>query len=108
VVKPEWGTKRICQSCGAKFYDFSRSPIVCPACGATFELETVGGRTRRQRPAPERATAAAAVAPAVAEDEEELEPAVEEDGDEGGYEDTDELAEDGDVDVVPPEEEENG
>ncbi|NBB70703.1 MAG: TIGR02300 family protein, partial [Alphaproteobacteria bacterium] len=57
MVKPEWGTKRICQSCGAKFYDFNRSPIVCPACGATFELETPSPRARRQRPAPERAAA---------------------------------------------------
>ena len=34
MAKPEWGTKRICQSCGARFYDFGRSPITCPACGA--------------------------------------------------------------------------
>ncbi|MFP4126645.1 MAG: TIGR02300 family protein, partial [Alphaproteobacteria bacterium] len=46
MVKPEWGTKRICQSCGAKFYDFGRSPIVCPACGATFELESPSPRGR--------------------------------------------------------------
>ena len=39
MAKPEWGTKRICQSCGARFYDFGRSPIVCPACSAVFDLE---------------------------------------------------------------------
>ncbi len=107
MVKSEWGTKRVCQACGAKFYDFNRSPIVCPACGATFELETPSPRARRQRPAPERAAAAAAAAPAVAEEEEELEPVVENEVEEGGYEDTEELAEDADVDVVPPEEDEN-
>ena len=41
VAKPEWGSKRICQSCGAKFYDFGKTPIVCPACNATFDPEAV-------------------------------------------------------------------
>ena len=50
MAKPEWGTKRICLSCGAKFYDLLRSPILCPACGAEFDPEAAG-RARRQRPA---------------------------------------------------------
>jgi uncharacterized protein (TIGR02300 family) len=50
VAKPEWGTKRICLSCGAKFYDLLRSPILCPACGSEFDPEAAG-RARRQRPA---------------------------------------------------------
>ncbi len=50
MAKPEWGTKRTCLSCGAKFYDFSRSPILCPACGAEFDVEAAG-RARRARPA---------------------------------------------------------
>jgi uncharacterized protein (TIGR02300 family) len=50
LAKPEWGSKRICQSCGARFYDFGRSPIVCPACGAIFDLEILN-RARRARPA---------------------------------------------------------
>ena len=32
MVKPEWGTKRLCLECGAKFYDMLRDPITCPAC----------------------------------------------------------------------------
>ena len=36
VAKPELGTKRQCQSCGAKFYDLNKSPIVCPKCGTAF------------------------------------------------------------------------
>src|SRR3546814_14487653 len=28
VANPKWGTKRICQSCGTKFYDLTKSPIV--------------------------------------------------------------------------------
>ena len=51
MAKPEWGTKRLCQSCGAKFYDLLRSPITCPKCGAVFQVET--DTRRRPRPAPE-------------------------------------------------------
>jgi uncharacterized protein (TIGR02300 family) len=50
LAKPEWGTKRTCQSCGSRFYDFGRSPIVCPNCGAVFDLEILN-RARRARPA---------------------------------------------------------
>lgn len=32
MTKPEWGLKRVCQNCGAKFYDFNRKPVVCPKC----------------------------------------------------------------------------
>ena len=41
MAKPEWGTKRICQSCSAPFYDLRRDPIVCPKCGAVFDPEAV-------------------------------------------------------------------
>jgi len=34
------GTKRTCQSgsCGARFYDLGRDPIVCPICGSTYAI----------------------------------------------------------------------
>jgi uncharacterized protein (TIGR02300 family) len=41
VAKPEWGTKRICQSCSAPFYDLRRDPILCPKCGAVFDPEAI-------------------------------------------------------------------
>jgi uncharacterized protein (TIGR02300 family) len=59
LAKPEWGTKRTCQSCGSRFYDFGRSPIVCPNCGAVFDLEILN-RARRARPAARVAAAAVA------------------------------------------------
>ncbi|MDP1910665.1 MAG: TIGR02300 family protein, partial [Hyphomicrobium sp.] len=63
MAKPDLGTKRVCQSCGAKFYDLSKDPITCPKCGAVYEIVVPvvrGGRA---------AAAAAAVAPvAAAED----------------------------------------
>ncbi len=36
MAKAELGTKRQCQSCGAKFYDLSKSPILCPKCSTVF------------------------------------------------------------------------
>lgn len=33
-VKAARGTKRVCQSCGSKFYDLNRAPITCPICQA--------------------------------------------------------------------------
>jgi hypothetical protein len=29
MTKPELGTKRMCASCGARFYDLLHSPITC-------------------------------------------------------------------------------
>jgi uncharacterized protein (TIGR02300 family) len=31
---PPAGTKRICTSCAAKFYDLDKRPVVCPKCSA--------------------------------------------------------------------------
>ncbi len=48
MAKPEWGTKRICHSCGTRFYDLLRDPIVCPSCRTGFDPEALL-RTRRSR-----------------------------------------------------------
>ena len=37
MAKPEWGKKRICSTCNTKYYDFKKSPIVCPSCGTEFD-----------------------------------------------------------------------
>ena len=37
MAKPELGTKRQCQACGAKFFDLNKDPIVCPKCGTLFQ-----------------------------------------------------------------------
>ncbi len=49
MAKPEWGVKRLCQSCATKFYDLRRSPIACPQCGARFDPEALL-KSRRSRP----------------------------------------------------------
>ena len=37
MAKLEWGKKRICPSCGLKYYDFNKSPITCPTCNVEFD-----------------------------------------------------------------------
>jgi uncharacterized protein (TIGR02300 family) len=72
VAKPELGTKRLCGNCGAKFYDLSKDPIVCPKCHTVLELAAVSSRSRPDSaaaraaaPVPEEET----VAPETAEAE---------------------------------------
>jgi len=48
VANPELGTKRLCASCGAKFYDLNKEPIRCPKCGTVYEVLVA---TRPARPA---------------------------------------------------------
>jgi uncharacterized protein (TIGR02300 family) len=37
-TKAERGTKRVCPSCGSKFYDLNRDPITCPLCQSVYQL----------------------------------------------------------------------
>ena len=121
MSKPKWGIKRICQSCGAKFYDLQSSPIICPGCGAKFDPDALlRGRRTRSTAAPKAAPVKVAEKPPEADaadgDEDSPEPdAVEvaeekqdtdadkDLGDSGGenlIEDTSELGDDDDVSEV--------
>ena len=101
MAKPNWGLKRMCQSCGARFYDLGKDPILCPKCCTEFDPEAVL-KTKRNSA---KAVAAPRPAPVVAEVE-DIEPA-EEEAAEGAedkeeeevIEDTSELGED-DEDVA--------
>jgi uncharacterized protein (TIGR02300 family) len=42
------GLKRICASCGTKFYDFGKLPVICPNCGAEFTGE-VSVKSKRSK-----------------------------------------------------------
>ena len=67
MAKPELGTKRLCAGCGAKFYDLSKDPIVCPKCSTVFVV------TPSARPRPDAVRAPVAeeevAAPEIAEAE---------------------------------------
>ena len=41
MAKDKLGLKRVCLSCGMRFYDFKRSPIICPGCGTEFDPESL-------------------------------------------------------------------
>ena len=49
MSKPAWGTKRVCPSCGARFYDLSRTPITCPVCQAVYQVNATSVAPRRTR-----------------------------------------------------------
>src|SRR5215813_6571460 len=104
VAKPEWGTKRICPSCGTRYYDLLREPVICPSCSTPYDPEAFL-KSRRARPTPAVAKELEPVGGEeldtdeadVAEEEEEavtLEEAEEED--EELLEDASELGEDED------------
>ena len=103
MAKPEWGTKRQCTSCGARFYDLMKPEIACPKCGTVYDPEAAT-KSRRSRPSAEKAAAArepvveevevpaeAAEASAEGEAEEEDEALIEDTSDLG--EDEDDMAE---------------
>ena len=48
MVKADLGTKRVCPSCSARFYDLSKRPIECPKCSFAFEPEALYKQRRRQ------------------------------------------------------------
>jgi len=48
LAKPELGEKRICPSCGTKYYDLNRDPIICPKCAAPFEI--IAAATAKAKP----------------------------------------------------------
>ncbi|NTU76878.1 MAG: TIGR02300 family protein [Alphaproteobacteria bacterium] len=96
MAKAEWGSKRICPHCGARYYDMKKRPPVCPSCGTAFDPEALM-KTRRGRVTAEEKARKAAPVPEVIEDI----PIV--DGDEpedAVIEDADELADDVDVEEV--------
>ena len=47
MSKPARGTKRVCPSCGARFYDLNRTPIVCPICQYTYQIAPPPPPSRR-------------------------------------------------------------
>ena len=69
MVKPEWGTKRLCLECGAKFYDLLRDPITCPACETVLKPDAppksrrAGASAAKAKPKP-KPKPALVVAPA--------------------------------------------
>lgn len=63
MPKEEWGVKRACPSCSERFYDLRQDPMTCPACGATFTVDSLSeSKPKALRPEREKPQAAAPVA----------------------------------------------
>ena len=66
MSKPARGTKRVCWSCGARFYDLSRTPIACPVCQAIYQVTMAPSRrSERAQPAKPRKVVEPKPAPVV-------------------------------------------
>ena len=63
MAKPEWGTKRRCQSCDKPFYDLKKKNIECPNCGAPFIIAPQP-KPRRSTPSTPKPKEDKAVVPA--------------------------------------------
>lgn len=50
MAKAEWGTKRICSECGARYYDMQKEPPTCPKCGTVFTV--ISPKAKRKAAAP--------------------------------------------------------
>lgn len=105
MIKLEWGTKRACQSCAARFYDMRHNPIICPKCGETFEIQTPGRRSRTRNAVVDDITAKPLEDDLLIGDLDlpgDLDADLDEEDDDGLIEDTSDLGEDLDdmVDVI--------
>lgn len=74
MAKSEWGAKRTCHNCGARFYDLCREPIVCPVCSTVYDVERQprvrrGGAVLKDEGASRPKISKAAVAGAMADNE---------------------------------------
>lgn len=92
------GLKRICMSCGARFYDLNKKPIICPSCKTEFTGE-IKVKSRRGRLPGEIAGSQVDEDTAAEETEEETDE-VERDDETVSLEEIDEDSEDGDDDAI--------
>ena len=108
LAKPEWGMKRSCASCGARFYDMKRDPITCPKCEAVFDPDQATRLKRARTAPPPQEAKAAAAAPAAekADSDDELEEAADvedvevDDEDDDVLEDASDLNDSDDLDEI--------
>ncbi|MGD9806835.1 MAG: TIGR02300 family protein [Hyphomicrobiaceae bacterium] len=72
------GTKRTCQSgsCGSRFYDLGRDPIICPICGTTYVIARGPAEPEREERRPVRKPEPAPALGSAAEVEVESEDAL--------------------------------
>lgn len=104
MANPELGTKRVCVSCGARFYDLTRQPAVCPKCGTEQPAEQPRLRRASGNVLEEKRRAKVVPVPGIEDADVEVETP-EEEVEEDVLEDASDLEDGGDgigdVDVEP-------
>ncbi len=95
MAKPKWGTKRMCPSCGVRFYDMKRNPVTCPSCDSDVSIEPLlkprKSTSSKEAPAPVKAEPEVVVATTGEAAEEIVDEAA-------GIEDVDDIDDDDDDD----------
>lgn len=103
MAKPELGTKRVCVSCGARFYDLTRAPAVCPKCSTEQPPEQPRAKRSGGNVLEEKRRAKVVPVPGLDDAEVEgVEPA-EEEAEEDVLEDTSDLEDGAEIAEVEPE-----
>ena len=105
MAKPELGTKRVCVSCAARFYDLTRQPAVCPKCNTEQPAEQPRVRRSGGNVMEEKRRAKVAPVPGLDTADVEVE-ASDDDAEEDVLEDTSDLEDD--TDAIVEVEQENG
>lgn len=95
MAKPELGLKRTCVACGARFYDLTKTPAVCPKCGTEQPLDQPRPRRPSGNVAEERRVKKAP-APGIEDADVEVE-STEDEAEEDVLEDTSDLEDDADA-----------
>ena len=96
MANPELGTKRVCVSCGARFYDLTRKPAVCPKCETAQPAEQPRVRRIPGNVMEEKRRAKPAAVPGLDTSDVEVEVA-DDDAEEDVLEDTSDLEDDTDA-----------
>ena len=105
MPKPELGSKRVCVSCAARFYDLTRQPAVCPKCNTAQPAEQPRVRRSGGNVIEEKRRAKVAPVPGLDTADVEVEVS-DDDAEEDVLEDTSELEDD--TDAIVEVEQENG
>ena len=105
MAKPELGSKRVCVSCAARFYDLTRQPAVCPKCNTAQPAEQPRVRRSGGNVIEEKRRAKVAPVPGLDTADVEVEVS-DDDAEEDVLEDTSDLEDD--TDAIVEVEQENG
>ena len=105
MPKPELGSKRVCVSCAARFYDLTRQPAVCPKCNTAQPAEQPRVRRSGGNVIEEKRRAKVVPVPGLDTADVEVEVS-DDDAEEDVLEDTSDLEDD--TDAIVEVEQENG